>query len=105
MQLGRVLDGATIFGSDENGNLLGGGETGKEWVIGQNSILSMINNAVGRGMTSAADNIVNGINAAIGGTGSAGQPIVINTYLYPNSNAYYKTIYQDGKIAQRRFGR
>lgn len=105
MQLGRVLDGAQIFGQDGNGNLLAGGEAGKEWIIGQNSILSMINNAVGRGMTNAADNIVNGINAAIGGNGATGQPIVINTYLYPNSNAYYKTVYQDGKIAQRRFGR
>lgn len=103
-QLGRILDGATIFGQDKNGNYLGGGEAGKEWVVGQTSVLQMINGAVQRGMSAAGDNIVNGINAALAGASTSGQPIVVNTYLYPNSQTYYKAVYNDGQIAKRRFG-
>ena len=46
MQGGMLLDGATIFGA-ANGNLLGGGEAGKEWIVGEQSLMSMIQAAVG----------------------------------------------------------
>lgn len=46
MKNGMLLDGATIFGAS-NGQLLGGGEAGKEWIVGQNSLMSMIQSAVG----------------------------------------------------------
>lgn len=46
MKNGMLLDGATIFGA-ANGQLLGGGEAGKEWIVGQNSLMSMIQSAVG----------------------------------------------------------
>lgn len=45
MKNGMLLDGATIFGA-ANGQLLGGGEAGKEWIVGQNSLMSMIQSAV-----------------------------------------------------------
>lgn len=47
MKNGMLLDGATIFGA-ANGQLLGGGESGKEWIVGQNSLMSMIQSAVGQ---------------------------------------------------------
>ena len=40
------LNGATIFGA-ANGRLLGGGEAGAEWIIGENSLMGMIRSAVG----------------------------------------------------------
>lgn len=45
MGRGMILDGPTIFGVDTYGHFMGGGEAGREWVIGENSILSMIQNA------------------------------------------------------------
>lgn len=47
MKNGMLLDGATIFGY-QNGQFLGGGEAGKEWVVGHNSLQSMIQSAVGK---------------------------------------------------------
>lgn len=104
MQLGRILSGATVFGQDSQGRYLTGGETGKEWIVGQSSIIQMINGAVSRGMQQNADSIVNGFNQALAGATGSGQPVVVNTYLYPNSQTYYKTVYKDGQIANRRFG-
>ena len=46
MKNGMLLNGATIFGYN-NGQFLGGGESGKEWIVGHNSLQSMIKNAVG----------------------------------------------------------
>jgi phage-related protein len=46
MANGMLLDGATIFGMNSAGQLMGGGEAGKEWIVGQNSLYSMIQSAV-----------------------------------------------------------
>jgi len=45
MQNGMILDHPTIFGM-MNGNLLGGGEAGREAIVGVNSLQSMIQQAV-----------------------------------------------------------
>lgn len=46
MEQGMFLDNATIFGA-ANGHLLGGGEAGREVVVGANSLYDMIRSAVG----------------------------------------------------------
>lgn len=46
MNGGMILNGATIFGMDNKGNLLGGGEAGSETVVGTKSLLRMIKRAV-----------------------------------------------------------
>ena len=46
MASGMRLNGATIFGM-ANGKLLGGGEAGNEWIVGENSLMGMIRSAVG----------------------------------------------------------
>ena len=46
MNNGMILNGATIFGMDKNGNLLGGGESGSETVVGTKNLLRMIKMAV-----------------------------------------------------------
>ncbi len=43
MDNGMVLDQPTIFGMDRQGNLLGGGEAGKEVVIGYNRLMDAFN--------------------------------------------------------------
>lgn len=63
MQSGMRLTNATIFGAS-NGKLLGGGEAGNEWIVGENSLMGMIRSAVG----SAVNNV------SIGDT-----QIIINT--------------------------
>lgn len=45
MQGGMRLTNATIFGAS-NGKLLGGGEAGNEWIVGENSLMGMIRAAV-----------------------------------------------------------
>lgn len=39
---GMVLDGATIFGMNKNGQLMGGGEAGREIIIGEDKLASML---------------------------------------------------------------
>lgn len=39
---GMVLDGATIFGINSKGQLMGGGERGREVIIGENKLKSML---------------------------------------------------------------
>lgn len=46
MNNGMILDDATIFGMDGNGNFLGGGEAGSETVVGTKSLLNMIRKTV-----------------------------------------------------------
>lgn len=41
---GMVLDGATIFGMNKNGDLMAGGERGREIIIGENKLAQMLNN-------------------------------------------------------------
>ena len=45
MDDGMILNGPTIFGFDGK-NFLGGGEAGSEVVVGRNSLVSMIQQAV-----------------------------------------------------------
>ena len=55
MQNGMILDGATIFGMGANGNLLGGGEAGRELIVGVNSLQNMIRQSMASGSLSAAE--------------------------------------------------
>ena len=52
MDRGMILDSATIFGA-ANGRLLGAGEAGSETVVGTNSLMGMIQNAVGNAIGGA----------------------------------------------------
>lgn len=52
MKNGMLLDGATIFGQGRNGQLLGGGEVGREWIVGENGLMSMIRGAVSQNQLS-----------------------------------------------------
>lgn len=45
MQKGMKLDRATIFGAGKNG-LMGGGEAGSEWIVGEGALMNMIRSAV-----------------------------------------------------------
>lgn len=70
MNGGMILNGATIFGMGKNGQLLGGGETGSETVVGTSSLLNMIRSAVADMMSSrvivdipALNNVRAGSNA------------------------------------------
>lgn len=45
MESGMRLNGATIFGAN-NGSLMGGGEVGPEWIVGENSLMGMVKGAV-----------------------------------------------------------
>lgn len=48
MDAGQILTGPTIFGMDQDGRLLAGGEAGAEAVVGVSSLRQMIMNAVDR---------------------------------------------------------
>lgn len=61
MHGGRILRGATVFGQDQFGRPLVGGETGPEAVVGVNSLYQMIGEAVGRAMA--------GVIGQLNGTG------------------------------------
>lgn len=100
MQLGRILSGATIFGQDASGNLLGGGETGREVVVGQNSLLSMISNSMRANSLNLADSIVNGLTASLSGVGGSNAPITIQVQMYPTGQVFEREIvnaYDRGK--------
>ena len=43
---GMVLDGATIFGMNNKGQLMAGGERGREVIIGENKLKSMLNSGM-----------------------------------------------------------
>lgn len=47
MENGIVLDGATIFGMNKNGQLMGGGEKGREIIIGEKNLMNAIREASG----------------------------------------------------------
>ena len=55
MERGMILEGATIFGMGANGNLLGGGEAGRELIVGVNSLQNMIRQSMASGSLSAAE--------------------------------------------------
>lgn len=46
MENGMVLDGATIFGMNKNGQLMGGGERGREVIIGEDKFKQMTSNQI-----------------------------------------------------------
>jgi hypothetical protein len=50
MRNGMILNSPTIFGMN-NGSLLGGGESGSETIVGTNSLMNMIQSAVGNAPT------------------------------------------------------
>ena len=54
MEHGIILDGATIFGT-MNGNLLGGGEAGRELIVGVNSLQNMIRQSMARNNITTAE--------------------------------------------------
>lgn len=100
MQLGRILNGATIFGQGTDGSLLGGGETGREVVVGQNSLLSMINASMRNNTMTLADSIVNGLGASLVGVGGASGDITIQVQMYPSGQTFEREIvraYDRGK--------
>lgn len=72
MKHGMILNSPMIFGA-MNGSLLAGGEVGKVAVVGTDSLMSMITNAVA-GMH---DDIVNALHSGSMGT-------VINNYITVN---------------------
>lgn len=100
MQLGRILDGATIFGQGADGSLLGGGETGREVVVGQNSLLSMINASMRNNTLTLADSIVNGLGARLMSSGGSDGVTKIYVQMYPSGQVFEREIvgaYDRGK--------
>lgn len=100
MQLGRILSKATIFGQDASGDFLGGGETGREVIVGQNSLLSMISNSMRANSLNLADSIVNGLTASLSGVGGSNAPITIQVQMYPTGQTFEREIvnaYDRGK--------
>ena len=63
MSGGKILHGATIFGRDESG-LLMGGETGPEAVVGVNSLNQQIREAVRQGLSGVAGAIASAVSGA-----------------------------------------
>lgn len=51
MENGIVLDGRTIFGMNKNGQLMGGGEKGREIIIGEKNLMNAIREASGNQWT------------------------------------------------------
>ena len=62
MKNGMILNSPTIFGA-MGGQLLGGGEAGSETIVGTNSLMGMIQSAVGRTPTINMTINANGMNA------------------------------------------
>ena len=73
---GIRLDGATIFGAMGN-KMLGGGEAGPEWIVGENSLMGMIHSAVqGAGYVGGGNNIsIGDTNIIIEGAGENAEEI------------------------------
>ena len=76
MQGGMRLNGATIFGAMGN-KMLGGGEAGPEWIVGENSLMGMIHSAVqGAGYVGGGNNIsIGDTNIIINGAGENAEEI------------------------------
>lgn len=55
MDEGIVLDGATIFGMNKNGQLMGGGERGREVIIGEDRFRQMTSNNITINITESAN--------------------------------------------------
>lgn len=74
MQGGMRLSNATIFGM-ANGKFLAGGEAGNEWVVGENSLMSMIRTAVAQVAIPSGGNSVNIGDTQIIINATAGQDV------------------------------
>ena len=85
MRFGQILKGATVFGQARDGSCIGGGEVGREVVVGRNSLTATIAAAVARGFNTAAGALAQaiGMQAALA-TGANSAPTEINVYLYKN---------------------
>lgn len=55
MDDGMIMNEPTIFGVNSKGQFMAGGETGSETVVGTQSLMNMINNAVGQSNNSLYD--------------------------------------------------
>ena len=70
---GMVLDGATIFGMNKNGQLMAGGEKGREVIIGENKLKSLLNSGMTVNITvnesnnaeATAQAVMNRLNLAV----------------------------------------
>lgn len=98
MKNGMILNDATIFGY-RDGAFLGGGEAGSETVVGTNSLMGMIQQAV----NTASDGLVNGVSMAMRMQGSGGD-IVIPIYLYPSGAKMGEEIVHTYDTYKRRLG-
>lgn len=75
MNNGMRLDGATIFGA-AGSTLLGGGEVGPEWIVGERSLMGMVSEAVKTGMGYVGNNIsIGDTNIYIDGAGADAEEI------------------------------
>ena len=60
---GMVLDGATIFGMNKNGQLMAGGEKGREIIIGEDRLASLLNSNRGETIINVTVNEANNAEA------------------------------------------
>jgi phage-related minor tail protein len=78
---GMVLDGATIFGMNKNGQLMAGGEKGREIIIGEDNLMNAIRTASGgttinvvinesNNAEATAQAVINRINAQVRAEGT-----------------------------------
>lgn len=74
MNGGMILNGATIFGMNSSGQLMGGGEAGAEAVVGVNSLYGMIQRAVASSLGSVTNNTMNN-STTINVYGAEGQDV------------------------------
>lgn len=106
MRQGMILNSPTIFGA-MNGKLLGGGEVGSETIVGTNSLMGMITNAVASSMNAMANNIASsiatGMKVATSGA-SAGGDVAIDVYLFKNGDHLGRTIVNTYDTYKKRLG-
>ena len=62
MLSGMILKRPTIFGMDQYGRALGGGEVGSETVVGTHSLMNMVTTAAARGMRGQANEMIAAYN-------------------------------------------
>lgn len=78
MDLGRIINGASIIGADANGNLIGAGEAGQEVVVGKKSLLTMVRQASASGSAGMERRLAN-IEKLLGRYLQADTKIVLDT--------------------------
>ena len=78
MDLGRIINGASIIGIDSKGNFIGAGEAGQEVVVGKKSLLTMVRQASASGSTGMERRLAN-IEKLLGRYLQADTKIVLDT--------------------------